>query len=81
MESCTFLLAPALLHDTLESFQCVRPEVREHSANRIERLGIQRIQPAGTCTALLQQTGALEHLQMVTDTLLGDVEMRGDLAG
>jgi hypothetical protein len=65
----------------LESVKCAGPKVAQNSADRVKSLRIERIQPAGAFATLVQQSSALKNLQMVTNRLLCDLEVLGDLAG
>jgi hypothetical protein len=69
-----------VLHDVLEPLERLRPQVREHATNRLERLRTKRIESLRSIASLGEQTGAFEHLQMLAHGLLRDGEVRRDLA-
>ena len=69
------------LDSLLQACEGVRPELVEKRPQRLERLGAQRVEPAGPFAMLGQEPGALEDAEVQADGLLGEVEVRGDLSG
>ena len=69
------------LDGLLQTGEGVRPELVEQGAQRLERLGPQRVEPAGALPALGQQPGPLEDSDVLADGLLGEVEVGGSQGG
>jgi len=69
------------LDGLLQAGEGVRPVLVEQGAQRLERLGPQRVEPAGALPALGQQPGPLEDGEVLADGLLGEVEVGSDLSG
>ena len=67
------------LDDLFEAFEARGPQLGEQLADRLEPLGAYRIQAPLTLRADGHEACILEHLQVLGDGLLADVEARGDL--
>lgn len=65
----------------LERVQRVRPHVVQKGPQRGQSLAAGLVQPAGTVPALVQQTGTLQHGQMLAHRRPGHLERARDLPG
>src|SRR5262245_41772193 len=69
----------ARLHRLLQALQLPGPELGEEVPQRGEPLRPGRVEPLLAARADRHQPGLPEHLQVLRDGLLGDVEPPGDL--
>jgi hypothetical protein len=70
-----------LFNDVLQPLEGGGPQLGEHLAYRVEALGVERIQTSYAVTAFAKEAGSGEYLKVMTDGLLGGVEVGGDLTG
>jgi hypothetical protein len=68
------------LHRLLEALEPGRPQPGQERLERLEAFGTHEIEPPLPVLADPDQPGFLEHLEVLGDRLLGDVEVLGDLA-
>ena len=66
------------LDRALESLELIGPQLVEELADRFEALGTEGVQTSLTRRPHGNQARVLEHLEVLGDGLLGDVEMRRD---
>src|SRR4051794_40622697 len=69
------------LRGPLEPAQAGGEHVGEEGVQVREALGPDAVEPARAGAALADQAGLAQHLEVLGDRGLGDVEPRGDLAG
>src|SRR5262244_957209 len=67
------------LHGLLQALQAVGPELGEEVPQRGEPLRAHHVEAPLAVRADRHQAGVPEHLQVLGDGLLGDVELLGDL--
>src|SRR3954454_10692883 len=71
--------AIAGLDGVLEALQAPRPQLGQERLERLEALRTDLVEPAATLRADGDEARVLEHVQVLRDRLLGDVEVLGDL--
>jgi hypothetical protein len=62
-----------------ESLQPLRPQLRQELFEGLEAFGSDGVKPALSFGTDLDQTGVLEDVKVLGDSLLGDLEMRRDV--
>ena len=67
------------LHVGLETFQALRPQLREESPDGVEAFGADDVEPALAFGSDRHEARVLQDLQVLGDGLLADVEVSGDL--
>src|SRR5487761_1607314 len=68
------------LDRVLQAGERVRPELGEQAPHRVERLVPHGVEAAGAVAALAEQACLLQHRDVLADRLLGERELRRDLA-
>src|SRR5215831_9499705 len=81
MESRKTSTATVGLHDSFKAPQSRRPQIRKELLQCLEPLCIEGIDAAWTVFTHVNQAGSAEHLEVLRDSLLGDVEVAADLTG
>src|SRR5512133_3601139 len=71
--------AIAGLDGVLEALQARGPQLGQERVERLEALRAHLVEPAPALRANGHEAGVLEHVQVLRDSLLGDVEVLGDL--
>src|SRR3954468_14582370 len=67
------------LDGVLEALQARGPQLRQERLERLEALRTDLVEPAAALRADGDEARVLEHVQVLRDRLLGDVEVLGDL--
>ena len=79
MPGCSFALLHSLLHRHLEARQGLVPEVVEIPLQRTESIRVHLVDAAGTGPMVGDQSGVLQHLQMLRDGRTADGQLVREL--